>query len=524
VNPLKQWRSWVLVLLFIGPIIVYACLGMLWLWQRGWTTITAASLAWLISGVLFALLAARWTKPSRMMMPPLDWDAPQTFAPRDREAWKIVEEEADKGETIAFAVLLGSDVYINSGIRLFRRLSKHYHPDATHPLDYVPLVELLTALELAAEDLSALCRQVPGGDLIALSHWRRAVQVAGYITWASDIYSYLSPLLNPVTGLARLGTQRLLVKPAWKSAQQNMLRWLYEAYLNRLGMHFIELLSGRLAIGADHYRRLTRRTRVADALAGAGAGAGLLGPLTFAVAGMSGSGKSRLTSAVRAACSNPIPEIKERLARLGIEPAALDRLAATRWIEAPALPASGAASNRRDRAAVEAAIAAAVEGDLLMLVVDGKADHSALTSFAQAWDRWFRERPHRDVPPALVVLTGVDRAEYGGGWAPPYDWAAGMGFREKRVRAAFDSLRSVLPPTFHEFIAVGMGESAPYGVAEQLVPALAALSIRAERIALLRRLQEVSGQSKLGRLMRQLGQQGRWLVGNLRARSKAGTS
>ena len=41
--------------------------------------------------------------------------------------------------------------------------------------------------------------------------------------------------------------------------QQNMLRWFYQAYVNRLGTHLIELLSGRLAIGADHYRRLTRR-------------------------------------------------------------------------------------------------------------------------------------------------------------------------------------------------------------------------------------------------------------------------
>ncbi len=258
-SPLKQWRSWVLVLLLVGPIVVYACLGMRWLWDRGWIVLTIASLVWVFCGILFAVLAARWTKTARPVMPPLDWDAPQTFAPLDREAWKIVQEEADQGELLMFEALLSSDVYINSGLRLFRRLANHYHPQATHPLDNVPLIELLTALELAAEDLSGLCRQVPGGDLIALAHWRKAVQVAGYISKASDLYSYLSPLLNPVTGLARLGTQHWIVKPAWKSTQQNVLRWFYQAYLNRLGVHFIELLSGRLAVGATHYRRLTRR-------------------------------------------------------------------------------------------------------------------------------------------------------------------------------------------------------------------------------------------------------------------------
>ena len=63
----------------------------------------------------------------------------------------------------------------------------------------MPLVELMTALELAAEDLSGICRQIPGGDLISLSHWRKAVQVAGYINRANDLYSFVLPFLNPVT-------------------------------------------------------------------------------------------------------------------------------------------------------------------------------------------------------------------------------------------------------------------------------------------------------------------------------------
>src|SRR5262249_8653605 len=139
----------------------------------------------------------------------------------------------------------------------------HYHPFTADPLADVPVVELLTAFELAAEDLGGLCRQIPGGDLIALAHWRRAVQVAGYLNRANDLYSFVLPFLNPVTGLTRLGTREWIVKPAWKSMQQNVLRWFYQAYVNRLGIHLIELLSGRLAIGAKQYRRLTRRPHAA---------------------------------------------------------------------------------------------------------------------------------------------------------------------------------------------------------------------------------------------------------------------
>ena len=259
VSTLRQWRSWVLVALLVGPVLAYVGLGMLWLWERGWIVCTIAAVIWVVAGVAFSILAARWTKTSRPLMPPLDWDAPQTFSPLDRDAWKLVEEEADQGETLTFDVLLGADVYIDTGRRLMNRLASHYHPLASHPFDDVPLVELLTAFELAAEDLSGLSRQIPGGDLIAPAHWRRAVQVAGYITKANDIYAFVSPFLNPITGLTRLGTREWIVKPAWKSMQQNVLRWFYQAYVNRLGMHLIELLSGRLAIGALQYRRLTRR-------------------------------------------------------------------------------------------------------------------------------------------------------------------------------------------------------------------------------------------------------------------------
>ena len=64
-----------------------------------------------------------------------------------------------------------------------------------------------------------------------------------------------------------------------------------------------------------------------------------------------------------------------------------------------------------------AALAAAADCDLFVLVVNGAAsDHSNDVAFAQAWDRWFQEHPQHEVPPALVVITGIDRPDFGGGW------------------------------------------------------------------------------------------------------------
>jgi uncharacterized protein len=520
VHPLKQWRSWVLVLLLAGPVFVYVGFGMIWLWERGWVVATVATALWVIAGVLFSILAARWTRTTHPIMPPLDWNSPQTFSPRDRDAWKLVQDEADQGETLSFDVLLGADVYIDTGRRLFRRLAGHYHPQTANPLDDVPLTELLTALELAADDLSGLCRQIPGGDLITLFHWRKAVQVAGYISKANDLYSYLLPFLNPVGGLARWGARQWIVKPAWKNMQQNVLRWFYQAYVNRLGMHLIELLSGRLAIGAHQYRRLTRRAQPPAAAVQAD-----LEPLVIAVAGAQGSGKSRLLALVRQGCSGDLQRLKQELTALGLDAASVERMNDARWVEAPGYSVrAGAGETRGERSSRQAAVAAAVECDLLLLVVDGRRqDHAADASFAAAWDRWFLEHAQREVPPTLVVVTGADRPEFGEPWNPPYDWSRGAGGREAAIRARFDALRAVLPPTFHEFVAVGLSEASPFGVIEHVLPALVSVWLRAERSALIRRLHQLAGRSKVGRLLHQLGEHGRWLWRSRRTQPQVGS-
>jgi uncharacterized protein len=115
-------------------------------------------------------------------------------------------------------------------------------------------------------------------------------------------------------------------------------------------------------------------------------------------------------------------------------------------------------------------------------------------------------------------VTGVDRPEFGAGWSAAPAGSTQEAVRESLVRAQFDVLRAVLPPTFQDFAAVGLGGETPFGLIEHIVPALAPLLLRAEHTALLRRLQELSGKSKVGRLVRQLGEHGRSLWGGLKAR------
>ncbi len=412
--------------------------------------------------------------------------------------------------------LSGPDVYIEAGRRLTRKLAEHYHPLSQDPIEHVPVVELLTALELAAEDLTRLSRQMPGGDLITPAHWKQAVQVAGYLQKANDIYSYLLPIFSPVTGLARLGAQQWMVKPAWKNMQQNLLRWFFRAYVNRLGTHLVELYSGRLAIGTDQYRKLTRKSaRAAQAAESERIG------LTIAVAGARGAGKTRVIEALEQARSGDLSLIKARLSGAGLDETVIERIKTARLVEVPPYTATPAGETARDRATRREAVEVAVESDLLILVADAVRDTQAAdVAFAQAWDRWYVERPTLEVPPALVVLTGADRAELGGEWKPPYNWPQGQSLRETTVRARSESLRAALPPTFLDLVAVGLGSETVFGIVEQVWPALAALLHRAERVALIRQLHHISTQSKARRLLGQVGQHGRWLWTNLRSGRK----
>ncbi len=338
--------------------------------------------------------------------------------------------------------------YIDTGQRLANRLAAHYNPLSADPLERVAVVELLTALELAAEDLTRLCRQVPGGDLVTPADWKKAVVAANYIQKASDLYTYLLPLFNPVTGLPRLASQHLMVKPAWKNMQQNLLRWFFRAFVNRLGTHLIELYSGRLVIGADQYRKLTRKFGKATTEVEPSAL-----ELTIAVVGARDSGKSKLIEAIEAARSGDLLALRGKLAGLSGDEAGLDRLQTAKFVEVDyyTAPEPGKES-ARNRSTRRHAVAKAVESDLLILVVGRQAEsHEADLAFLRDWSKWYVDHPGLQVPPVLAVMTHVDSPEIAATeWKPPYDWIEGKGPREVAVRAKIQELKAALPPSVAE--------------------------------------------------------------------------
>ena len=506
---LKNWRSWVLLLLFFGPFLVYIGLGFLWLKNQGWVWVTVAGLFSLATGVIFTLLLTRWTKSKATFLPPLDWDSPQTFTDFDRKAWALVEAEAELGDSLAMEKLTSFDIYIDTGRRLALRLAAHYQPLSTDPIERVPVIELLTALELAAEDMSQLCRQIPGGDLVTAADWKRAVVAANYFQKASDFYTYLLPIFNPITGVSRLASQHLMVKPAWKNMQQNLLRWFFRAYVNRLGTHLVELYSGRLVIGAVGYRKLTRKLHKGGHSAEPAEAA-----LTIALVGRKGAGKSSLLEEIRKVReSNPLAGSGKSP---GSSPAGWERLKAAQIIEVDFYTANTAKETARDRSTRRHAVKKAIQADLLLVILDIQAnDFARDLDFLRDWAQWYLDHPETVAPPAVAILTHADAATLPGDWNPPHQWATGMRPREVAIRAKIDELRNVLPPLVTN-IAVGIPPQSISSHGSELTGLLAELCAQAERGALIRQLRIASTQSKTDRLLRQVGQQGRSLWSSIR--------
>jgi len=507
-----------LIALFFGPVAAYIGFGILWLDERPgffgfrheWLYLATA--IWVAAGVVFSMLASRWTKSPRKLLPPIDWDAPQTFSPFDRQAWALVEEEANRGDLVSMEQLSVFDTYIDTGKRLAARLSAHYHPLSTDPLENIPVVEVLTALQLAAEDLVDLCRQVPGGDLITPSHWKTAVQAAGYLQRANDIYSYLLPIFQPVTGLARLGSQKLMVQPAWKNMQQNLLRWFYRAFVNRLGTHLIELNSGRLVIGAARYRRMSRKIHEKAPRADDGAT-----PLSVVVTGAKETARENLATALQELSAADPADTRRRLREAGVDPSVIAPLLEADYHAGEAYTTHAEKETSRDRASRKAALGDAVDSDLVILLVNaGRVDFQAEQKLVESWNDWFDRAPGREPPPIIAVLVTGKPGR--GDVATVSVDSNGFGFSERAVAArTLDALRAALPlKAVPEIVAVDLATSPPEGLFSRLLPAIVRQAHHMDRASILRHLHRLSNRSKARRLLSQVGTQGRGVFESLR--------
>jgi hypothetical protein len=103
----------------------------------------------------------------------------------------------------------------------------------------------------------------------------------------------------------------------------------------------------------------------------------------------------------------------------------------------------------------------------------------------------------------VAVLTGSEIIREGGS---EFD---------SLVSAKLKAVRSALPASVVDVVAVALNSDPPSGVSDRLLIGLAPLLERAERVAMIRRMQEASARSKAFRIAGQIGKQGKKLFNGL---------
>lgn len=495
--------SFLVLALFLFPILLLVLAGALALWEMGWLL-----WLWWIVPVCWggAYLLARRTGAFHLPAIAGTGTIPGHWTERDRQAWLLVEAMVKKGAQTGSNLLTDPNYYVGVAEALLLEITRFYNPKAKDPLGPLTVTELLAAAQLAIEDITELVDvYVPGSRFLTVARWRTLTRVPGWYQTASNLWYVVSVLFGPASAASRYFVSKLVLGPAMQLMQENLLLWFYTSYVNRVGLYAIELNSGRLAVGARRWRELVEREQESDgAPAPAAAKPVPVHELTISLIGQVKAGKSSLINALlgrQEAASDVLPTT-ERVTR--------HELHGAEWLDTLVLqdtPGYGQADSER---ALEETTQIVVGSDLVLLVMDVLAaardiDRQALVRMRE----WFERDPQLRRPRVIGVLTHIDSLSPVMEWEPPYDgWQAETPTKskEKSIREAVQYVRETLAPYVEEVVPVcsDVLGNRVYGVEEWLIPAILTRLDEARAVLLLRTLHREGKRRDITRTLRQI--------------------
>jgi predicted GTPase len=508
---MSRWRIIVVVALLGLPFAALAAIGSLYLLTTPWGFLSF----WVVIGCMAVgyFLAAYW-QSRRQLLRPIDFAAPAHWTNRDKQAWKLVEERANRATGIDPAKLIDAQFYLHEAQEMARELSAVYHPGELDPTSNLTIPEMLAVVELAAHDLALMVEEyMPAGHLLRVKDFRLARTAADWYQTASNVYWAISAVFMPINTAMRYGASKLGIQTPLQMLQNNLLLWFHSAFVNRLGVYLIDLNSGRLRVGAARYRELIqgRPSTPADAEAEAADGRSSVAPIeeakqvTVTVLGQVKAGKSSLINAL----------LGEQQARTDVLPATAG---VNRYeLKSDQFPTSltlldtvgyGHAGPRTDD--LRATAEAARQSDVLLLVLHAtnparQADLAMLKQLKE----WFEKRPELKMPPILGIVSHIDLLKPMMEWAPPYHWQEPKRPKEQSIQDAIGHVRDHFVDQVINVIPVCAEAGKVYGVEEWLLPAIISQMDEAHGVAMLRVLKNEVDKGKVRRIFNQLLASGR---------------
>lgn len=490
---MSKARVAIVAVLFFLPWFFLIGVGSYHLWSTGWLF-----WAWWPLFLCFGLsyyLGYRWTR-GKGLLPDTDHPPPNYWTDRDKAAWELVRDKAKGYEKVSPEQLADPRHYSDVSLDLSEKVSAIYAPGGATPIDHLTIPEILACVELAAADLDELVQKyLPGSHMLRVRDFKRARQAADWYKTGQNIYWAGATVFNPIEVGIRWAASRYALGNLFDRLQGNVLLWVHTAFIHQLGHYLVEMNSGRLKVGVKRYRELIAAHQAppvqSDVIAPEGAApaeapaASPPPPTTartgIAVLGQVKAGKSSLVNTLlgqQAATVDtlPVPHVGVRynLTLNGTAPVTV-------------LDTAGYGQEGANEVEFEAATRASQEADLILFVTP--ATNPGRRADVDLLDRlraWFAERPQLKLPPVVAVVNQIDLLSPKAEWAPPYNWVTGTRPKEVNIRDCVAAVREQLGPRVIDVVPVCARGGDAFGIAEGLVPAVAAQLDDARGAAVLR--------------------------------------
>ncbi len=297
---------------------------------------------------------------------------------------------------------------------------------------------------------------------------------------------------------------------AFDAALSDLHRWLLQELVRKVGYYAIETYSGRLTLtpaltDAEPAAAITPGSRRDLAQAQADAAARADEPLRILVLGRAHAGKSSLVNALFGRLTAPSDVLSDPAAT--VAPYRLERkgLTAALVFDTPGVDTDGLPPKALDRLATLA--------DLVLWVTaahrpDRQVEREALDRIRALWSA----RPDRHPPPLLVAVSHIDLLRPPREWQPPYDLVNPVGPKAANIRAAVGAAAEDLAVPVTDTIPVCLAEGRVYNVEDSLWVTLLDRQGGADKVRLLRCLDERKRAEDWPLLRHQLAGAGRFLA------------
>ncbi|MBI3245949.1 MAG: 50S ribosome-binding GTPase [Deltaproteobacteria bacterium] len=502
---LGRWRVALLVTCFALPLLGFGIAGALWLYERGW--LRWASAVFVVGQTLALFFVRRWVRGDQAVLPPPSGQPPPEASPREEAAWNLVQEyqaRVDRNEL----VLSSSEQLLALGQEIVGRVAAFYRPDEKEPLLAVPIPLLLRAIEETARDLAQVTASLPFAHRITIGAMVRGYRFGQQLQPAYELYQlyrWLSPLLNPQSGLLRL----LVTDRLFDFTKETLSQWLLKWYVDRVGYHAIALYSGKLLLTRRGDNLMPLQPATAAELARAETEA--VEPLHMLVLGQVKAGKSSLVNALLGtmrAATDSVPTTTQ------VTPYVLEQVAGEGQIVLQDMGGYEDPSAPPERRAQ--ALAAAMRADVVILVASAvNVAREPDRRLLQELRAHFAEHPELRPPPVLVALSHIDLLRPPLEWAPPYNVATPDSPKACSIRGALDAVAADLQISSEHIIPLCLLPERVYNVEDVLMPLLVQILPEAKRVLLLRSMKTLRKQEQWELLWQQARATGRflWTIG-----------